>query len=98
MPEKLLHDAHVGAAFEQVRRIGMPQRVRRDLAVETGHLGRATHESEHALPAQPAAALIEEHGSPGLALIDEARGSSMVGAWAGTRSIGVVIDCDAGPS
>ena len=45
VPEELLHHSHVGTALQQVRREGVPQRVRRDVCRDLRAVGgRADHE------------------------------------------------------
>ena len=63
--EQLLDHADVGAAVEQVGGERVPQRVRRDLGVHPGPLGRLAEHRPRALPGQPPAAGVEEHrGQP----------------------------------
>ena len=60
--EQLLHNAYVGAAVEQMRRVRVAQRVRRHARrVEPGGLGRAPQDRPRRLAGQAAAASIEEH-------------------------------------
>ena len=44
--QHLLHNAEVGAVFDEVRREGMPERVRRNLLPDAGHHGLALHQLE----------------------------------------------------
>ena len=53
MPEQLLHDAHVGAAREQVGRERVPQGVRRDGCRDAGPLGGIPDDLPRGLPRQP---------------------------------------------
>ena len=41
MPEQFLHDAHIGAALEQVRRERVAQGVQRDVAIDAGRTAAA---------------------------------------------------------
>ena len=72
VPEQLLHDAHVGAAREQVRRERVPEGVRRDLDAELRALGRRADDQPRVLPRQPLAPRIPRN-SAGVARAPRAR-------------------------
>ena len=64
VPEQLLHDAHVGAAVEQVGRERVPQRVRRHLRASSPARSAAARRTVHALCRDSAAAAGVEEQRP----------------------------------
>ena len=65
VPEHLLDAAEVGPAFEQVRREGVPEKVRMDaLGLELGFGGEAAQDQERAGPREWAALGVQKELRP----------------------------------
>jgi hypothetical protein len=101
MTQQLLHDSHIGAAVEQVRREGVPEHVRRDLG-QARLGGRGSKRTPRSLPGEPAATGVQEDGPPVLTntvltntvltntvLINPVPASSRNERWPGLDQVGL---------